>query len=98
MDQEPKTVVIFRVWKGETQTVLALFPEIDFGNYHCDSYEHVGQHGGADYTGCIARTRPAKPAEYRLLKQELESIGYNLEVRRRYNRRNHDSTKTMGAV
>ena len=91
MAQEPKTVVVFRTWRGRWKTVLALFPELDAGNGYCDSYEHVGQHGGADYAGCIARSHPAGPEEYRSLKLELESIGYNLDVRQRYHhRRKHD--------
>ena len=83
-----KTKVVFRVWKGTSGSgfkdqVIALFPGIDEGNGFCSSYEHVGQHGGADYQSVIRRTRPAAPFEIELLKQELEKIGYNLSIRSR---------------
>ena len=77
-----KTKVIFRVWRG-THDVIALFPEEDEGHGYCSSYEHIGQHGGADYQGMIGSTRPASPVEYEALRQELESIGYDLEIRSR---------------
>ena len=81
-----KTKVVFRVWKGQHGSgVIALFPEIDEGSGYCSSYEHVGQHSGADYSRVISSTRPASPVEYEALRQELESIGYGLEIRsRRY--------------
>jgi hypothetical protein len=75
-----KTKVVFRMWDGQ---VIALFPEIDEGNYFCLSYEHIGQHGGADYQGIVADSRLATPDEYKDLFEELESIGYNLDVRKR---------------
>lgn len=81
-----KTVVVFRVWRKEG-TVIALFPGIDEGNGHCSSYEHVGQHGGADYRLVIARTRPATPNEYQDLLKELRRIGYNVLIRQRWTRR-----------
>jgi hypothetical protein len=81
-------LVIFRKWKrSEGGGILALFPEVDDTLGHCSSYEHVGQHGGADYNGCIARTKAATPEEYWPLKLELEQIGYRLKIRRRYQRR-----------
>jgi hypothetical protein len=81
MRDEDKTVVVFRVWSNGD--VIALFPGIDEGNGHCSSYEHVGQHSGADYHGVINRTRIAKPGEYRDLAKELQRIGYNLLIRKR---------------
>lgn len=75
----PVSVVIFRTWKS-TNSVIALFPYDTFGNGTCTSYEHVGQHGGANYSGVMEATRPATPEEYADLKTELESIGYNLRV------------------
>lgn len=80
-----KTIVIFRKWKSEPKTVIAFFPEIpaDISGKQILSYEHIGQHGGADYNHCIAITRPAKKEEYENLKKELEQIGYNMEVRER---------------
>lgn len=81
-----KTKVVFRVW-NDGGTVIALFPEVDEGNGYCSSYEHVGQHSGADYKGVVARTRLASPKEYQFLLRELRGIGYDLEIRKRWNRR-----------
>lgn len=85
------TKVIFRWW-NVSKDVIALFPEIEDTQYKwgfgCMSYEHIGQHGDADYYGIIQDSRPATPEEYADLKAELESIGYNLRVvQRRRNRR-----------
>jgi len=83
--KDKKTVVVFRVLDGGG-SVIALFPGINEGNGTCSSYEHVGQHGGANYAGVIARTRPAKPKEYGELLKELRRIGYNLVIRKRWQR------------
>lgn len=77
-----QTVVIFRKWKDNT-SILALFPYEAENLGLCSSYEHVGQHASADYRGCIARTTPATPAEYKDLADELTRIGYNLKIQRR---------------
>ena len=77
-----KTVVVFRVWR-KGGDVLALFPLEDGGRGLCMSYQHVGQHGAADYGLCIGRTRPATPAEYSDLAAELREIGYELRIVRR---------------
>lgn len=73
--------VIFRVWR-DTGAVIALFPRLSDGvaGYTCQSYEHVGQHGGADPQTVISRTRLAKPAEYRELARELRGLGYKLRI------------------
>lgn len=76
-----KTPVIFRKWpKSEGGGVIALFPTIpaDWAGRYCQSYEHVGQHGGADYHGVVRQTTPAKPDEYADLASELTGIGYDL--------------------
>jgi len=83
---EEKTVVVFRMWKAEPRTCLALFPDIDAGAGLIQSYEIIGQHGGADYPFCLKRTRPAKPWEYARIKSELKRIGYNLVIRKRARR------------
>ena len=78
MDQ---TLTIFRKFKeGE---IIALFPEMREPHGLCMSYMHLGQHGSADY-GIIRITKPATPEEYSDLKTELESIGYNLKIRRKW--------------
>lgn len=82
-----KTAVIFRRYKPSKQitmgdNILALFP-YDTNRYKVACYEHIGQHGEADYLQCIDITTPAKPDDYENLKKELESIGYNLKVIKR---------------
>ncbi len=78
-----ETLVIFR--HEEQGGVYALFPEDRFSyDLSCTAYQHVGQHCGADYTGCIARSRPAAPEEYADLKKELERVGYRLKIRKRW--------------
>jgi len=76
-------IVVFRKWPDGD--ILALFPNLDGGTGNCDSYMHVGQHGGAHYASCISATKPANPAEYADLLAELTSIGYDLKVRQRRN-------------
>ncbi len=78
--QKPITKVVFRKWCNGS--IVALFPQVpsDIAGIYCSSYEHVGQHAGADYTGVVMRTTPATPDEYRDLAQELKRIGYNLKV------------------
>jgi hypothetical protein len=83
-----RTMVIFRVWKptaDDTQGVIALFVcDVDADRpYLCNSYEHVGQHGMADYNHVISRTRPATPADAIDLADELKDRGYMLSTRRR---------------
>jgi len=82
------TTVVFRRWRAFDQTVIALFPE-DVDRGFCSSFEHVGQHGDASYSGVIRQTTPATPEEYANLKRELESAPYNYVLRvvkRRYAR------------
>ena len=82
--KEKPTKVVFRKWTGKDfkGDIIALFPEIPASNdgYLCQSYEHIGQHGAADYNHCLTKTVPADQAEYADLKKELESIGYCLKV------------------
>lgn len=97
MEKEGETAVVFRVWKEKDGGVLALFPYLqsscDPAVQYCLSFEHVGQHCGADYAGCIARTRPAKPREYAALKHELESAPYSYRLKV-IQRRNHAPVET----
>lgn len=78
-----KTLVIFRKFRGGD--VIALFPAELVGDHgHCSSYMHVGQHGAANYIRLLTTTVLAAPQEYKTLKKELESLGYNLDVRVKY--------------
>jgi hypothetical protein len=78
------TKVIFRMIKGE---VLAIFPQCvgTMNVYTCMCYAHIGQHSAMDIS--YARNgRLARPDEYAKLQSELESLGYNLDIRKRITR------------
>jgi len=85
MGEEEITRVVFRKWPenegARAGGIIALFPEIPAGHpgHQCQSYEQ-GQHKAVVYALYIRMTRPATPREYADLKQELEKIGYRLEV------------------
>ena len=80
------TIVVFRM---DRVGVFALFPDLpaDQHGTYCTCYQHVGQHCAADYSACIAHSRPATSTEYAELYAELEQRGYDLKVRRRSTRR-----------
>ncbi len=82
---------VFRKWR-DTGDVIALFPELpsDLYGWFCDSYMHVGQHGGADYHGVIGQTVPATPGECADLSVELRRIGYRLKPLQRASCRHHE--------
>lgn len=73
--------VIFRKIRGE---VIAFFPTVlgTYDPHSCLSYMRVGQHGSAEASA--AYTSPATAEEYAPLLRELESIGYELEVKGRF--------------
>ncbi|HZZ79984.1 MAG TPA: hypothetical protein VFE62_15805, partial [Gemmataceae bacterium] len=73
-------VVVFRRWK-DTGSVIALFPATpsDVHGHFCEAYEHVGQHGGADYHAVIAQTISATSDECASLLRELMHIGYTVK-------------------
>lgn len=74
--------VLFRIegWKGD---VVAVFPTMAERPGVVTCYAHIGQHGSCDRAWYVT-TRAAKPDEYRALKSELESIGYDLRVMKRW--------------
>jgi hypothetical protein len=78
-----KTDVIFVAWENfPSDPVDALFPGIagDTNPNTCLCYSHIGQHSAANLDYCLATTRLAKATEYSDLKEELESIGYELNL------------------
>lgn len=89
MAQDTETTrVLFRVERGRTREVTAVFPDLAQGwgtDVMC--YAHVGQHGSCSMEW-LRGTRPAKPEEYADLKAELEAepYGYNLVVLARIDR------------
>ena len=90
---KPTDPVVIRVWNGDPDDVFALFPTDPADNYGhlCTSYQHIGQHAGADYGHCIANSRPAKRREAALLLAELRCIGYRPHVLKRASRRHHET-------
>lgn len=73
------TRVVFRKWRNGD--IIALFPDIQETGYKVLVYEHIGQHGVADYTDIVSITLPASPEEYLGLMTELKTIGYkNIKV------------------
>lgn len=86
-----ETVVVFRKWR-DMGDIIALFPELpaDLLGWYCDSYEHIGQHGGADYDGVVRRTVPATGDEAEPLAKELTQIGYCLRPIKRASVKHHE--------
>ena len=70
--------VVLRVWRKAPHGVIALWPAVaaDANGSLCQSFEHIGQHGGADYQGVIRQTRPATLEEASELLAELRQRGY----------------------
>lgn len=88
-------VVVFRKWR-DSGDIIALFPELPadlFGRF-CDSYEHIGQHGGADYDGVVRHTVSATAAEAEPLAKELTQIGYQLRPMRRASFKHHERRRS----
>jgi hypothetical protein len=95
----PITLVVFRRWK-ENGDIIALFPELpsDIYGFFCDSYEHVGQHGGADYYGVIQATKPVRNKAAKELAKELTRIGYRLKPIKRASYRMHELRRATAAA
>jgi len=89
-------IVVFRKWR-DGFGVIALFPEIpaDLYGVYCESYEHIGQHGGADYRGVVMATTPVGPREYAELAEELRRLGYSLRPVKRATRNHHERRRHM---
>lgn len=94
-----KTFVIFRKWK-DTGTVIALFPTIpsDLYGWQCLSYEHIGQHGGADFHGVMQATTPANRQETLSLRRELRQRGYRLAPIKRTTAQMHEQRRTEARI
>jgi hypothetical protein len=84
--------VIFRMWNGVHGDVFALFPTMREGDGCIASYQRIGQHCAADYDLCIKRSRPATPAEYSALADELKIIGYSFRIVARRSRQMRECT------
>lgn len=80
-----KTLTIFRKFKsGE---VIALFPLVPSSSngFYCQSYQHIGQHGGAS-PNLVHDTKLAAKKEFAPLAKELRQIGYKLQIGKRFPR------------
>lgn len=89
-----KTKVRFYIERGSNDDVFAYFPDMQYyggvskkeaGEYGFDlkmrsCYQHIGQHS-ACHPGYVRGLKKATPDQYKDLKEELESIGYNLEIK-----------------
>lgn len=86
------TKVVFRKFKGGD--VIALFPQepATRDGWECMSYMHVGQHGSADPM-IVHDTKVAKPKEYAPLVAELLSLGYRLDIHKRFGRNDYKTRK-----
>jgi hypothetical protein len=89
-------LVVFRRWR-DGGDIIALFVEVpaDLRGQFCQSYEHFGQHGGADYHGVIQQTLPVKPEDCTDLAEELTRIGYELRVIQRASLKHHDRRRQI---
>lgn len=94
-----ETVVIFRKFKTGEKEIIAIFPEVQANDnqWDCQSYIHVGQHGPTSYK-IVDWTTAATPEEYADLKAELESIGYDLVIRRRIHKRWYEVNQKGGGT
>jgi len=93
-------IVIFRVWTGGSHTVIALWPYNSVSSDPadgCPAYEHIGQHGSADYRNVLSLTRPARVYEYKALLAELKERGYKPVIRKRANLSNTFLLKSLSA-
>lgn len=83
-----KTDVKFLIEKPEGNlpcSVFAFFPKEKYNNIGTDAdklftcYAHIGQHS-ACHIDYVNECKQATKEEYKDLKEELESIGYNLNI------------------
>ena len=96
---DESTLVIFRKWR-DGGDIIALFPAepSDINGYYCEAYEHVGQHGGADYFGIINATRPVSLEEAAPLAEELTRIGDVLKPSKRAPQRIHEARRSTASA
>lgn len=82
-----KTDVIFRIINIDgLSEVTALFPHEAEHDGTVVCYAHLGQHGNANYVYCVSKGRLATEEEYAPLKEELEGLGYDLNIMKKQNR------------
>jgi len=100
-DENTPVVVVFRQWRENNGgDIIALLPELpaDYQGRYCDSYEHVGQHSGADYHGVIQATKPVTNEEAAELADELARIGYVLRPLKRASYKHHEARRATARL
>lgn len=83
MKKNTKTTVIFKKDR-KTKEIIAFMPYIFWnfgGDFTC--YAHIGQHGACSFAYYSKNCVNATPTEYESLKQELLSIGYDLDIKKK---------------
>ena len=80
-----KTVVIFKKDIQNNNEIIAFMP-YNICNWQGDftCYAHIGQHS-ATCDGYFRQCKTATQDEYKSLLNELISIGYNVEIKKRIN-------------
>jgi len=98
--KKPIDPVVIRVWNDAAGDVFALLPTIpaDIHGRFCTAFQHVGQHCAADYSLCIAHSRPATEAEAAALLVELRGRDYNPRVYRRATAAMHEIRQRLAAA
>jgi hypothetical protein len=85
MDEKEFTRVVFKMTPKDRfagKECIAFLLDMDANPGRIMSYMHVGQHSEADIGFCVA-CHLATPEEYADLKEELESMDYELKVCKR---------------
>lgn len=99
-----KTEVIFLIEKDYDESdketfvenhIMAFFPKENYFPYESDTkvcYAHIGQHSAChlDYAN---QCKEATEEEYKDLKTELESLGYNLKIVNNLNFVNYETNR-----
>jgi hypothetical protein len=89
MEEKCKTRVLFKMTPEQytasginlhDSECIAFLLDVPTNKGHVMSYMHVGQHGEADSEYCYIDCTPATLKQYQDLKNELESIGYDLII------------------
>ena len=78
IEEEKPTKVVFLIHKDDPD-VYAYFPDEDYSESYKMGYSHTGQHTAIS-PAYANESRLATPEEYNNLKNELETIGYVLDV------------------
>ena len=79
-----KTVMIIRKWADGEYIAIMPYELGTYSPYTCMSYMHIGQHGSCDPMIVMntKHTNNDDSQAYRDFIAELESIGYNLDIRK----------------